>query len=382
MLLQILVLVVILIFALNLILNLILLRRPSPLAKLPAKPPFVSVLVPARNEEANIGRCINSLLKQDYPEYEIIILDDNSLDQTAKIVADIQEKDPRVRLVRGKPLPDGWAGKPHACMQLARYARGEWLLFVDADTVHQPFMLRSVMKIATDEKTSLLSGMPRQILSGLPQKIVMPMMYFVLMSWFPIWFLNRTKKPWPTLAIGQFMLFPRDEYWKVGGHEAVKDRIIEDVWFGAEIKKTGGKFVCIDLCNVMSTDMYHSLNSMTEGWCKWMYSIIAMSPFALVAFFITAYLFLLAPFLWLMQCILSGIQSEVWAYTVIAQVVVIEMMRWAVDRRFKVPGASFIFHPLGVIYLMLVALYAAARHALGAGVAWKERLYNSHSNIK
>jgi len=381
MILQVVVLAGILAFALNLILNLIALRRPSQVTKLLKDPPFISVLVPARNEEANIEKCVRSLLDQDYPGYEIIVLDDNSTDATASIVSHMQENGARVQLIRGKPLPEGWAGKPHACLQLAQQARGSWLLFIDADTVHQPYMLRSVISIAVEEKVSLLSGMPRQLTSGLAQKIVMPLMYFLLMSWFPVWYLNHTKKPWPTLAIGQLMLFPRQEYWKVGGHEAVKTRIIEDVWFGAEIKKAGGRFICVDLTRVMSTDMYDSAASMTEGWCKWMYSIIAMSPVALAGFFVAAYLFFLAPYLWTVQGLMAGMQFEAYVQIVLAQVVIIMLMRWACDRHFREPAVAFVFHPLGIFYLVLVAFYSAARHAMGAGITWKDRLYNSRSHI-
>jgi chlorobactene glucosyltransferase len=379
---QVVVLVGILVFAVNLIFNLIALRRPSSTTGILKNPPFISVLIPARNEEANIEKCINSLQNQDYPEYEIIVLDDNSTDSTAAIVSRIQGQDSRVQLLQGKPLPDGWAGKPYACLQLARKASGSWLLFIDADTVQQPYMLRSVISVAVEEKVSLLSGMPRQLTSGLTQKIVMPLMYFLLMSWFPVWFLNHTKKPWPTLAIGQFMLFPRHEYWKVGGHEAVKTRIIEDVWFGTEIKKAGGRFVCADLSRVMSTDMYSSVAAMTEGWCKWMYSIIAMSPIALAGFFMAAYLFFLAPYFWALQGLMSGSHFETYIHIVLAQVVIIMLMRWACDRHFREPSTSFVFHPLGIMYLVLVAFYSTARHAVGAGVAWKDRLYDSRSHIK
>jgi chlorobactene glucosyltransferase len=381
MLLQVIVLAGILIFAVNLIFNLFALRRPSYVTKRLKQTPLVSVLVPARNEEANIENCVRSLLAQDYPEFEITVLDDNSADATASIVARLQDENARVQLLRGKPLPEGWAGKPHACQQLAERARGSWLLFIDADTVHQPYMLRSVMSIAVDEKVSLLSGMPRQLTSGLTQKIVMPLMYFLLMSWFPVWFLNRTARPWPTLAIGQFMLFPREEYWKVGGHAVVKARIIEDVWFGAEIKKAGGRFVCADLSGVMSTNMYSSVAAMTEGWGKWMYSIIAMSPVALAGFFVAAYLFFLAPYFWMVQGLVAGAQFEEYALIAAAQVVIITLMRGACGRHFREPSAAFVFHPLGIMYLVLVAFYSAARHAVGAGITWKDRLYNSRSRV-
>lgn len=383
MILQIIVLAGILFFAVNLILNLLLLRRPIPGAKLLDPPPFISIMVPARNEAANISRCLKSLQNQDYPEYEIIVLDDNSTDDTAAIVAAIQEKDQRVKLLHGKPLPTGWAGKPYACQQMVQEARGSWYLFVDADTIHEPHMLRSVIRFAVEEKVSLLSGMPQQLNSGLSQRIVMPEMYFILMSWFPIWFLNRTKKPWPTLAIGQFMLFPRDEYWRIGGHECVKTRIIEDVWLGSEVKRKGGRFFCVDLSPVMSTEMYTSIDAMTEGWNKWLYSVMAMSPLALLTLFIIAYFFFLAPFFWLAQSLLPGAQSESFFFFIVAaQVVIILAMRCATDRYFREPLVVFLFHPLGLGYIILVMLYTVAKRTVGAGVAWKDRVYDSRSQVK
>ena len=379
---QVFVLIVLLLFALNLIFNLIALKRPSKFAGIPDPVPFVSVLIPARNEETNIGQCVLSLIHQDYANFEIVVLDDNSTDNTAAIVAAMQENTSHLRLIHGEPLPSGWAGKPFACQQLAHQAAGSWLLFVDADTVHKPFMLRSVMSMALHEKVSLLSGLPRQVTSGLPQKIVMPLMYFILLSWFPIWFLNKTRKPWPTLAIGQFMLFPKEEYWKVGGHAAVKTRIIEDVWFGAEIKKAGGRFIAADLSTVMSTDMYKSVETMSEGWGKWLYSVMALSPVALIAFFAAAYLFLLAPYFWLVHSFALDSGPSDWKLIVLAQVIVLLLMRWAVDHRFREPVGSFIFHPLGIIFLVLVAIYSAARRAVGAGVAWKGRVYDGRSHVK
>ena len=135
-------------FMLNLFLNLRVLKRPRADSRPPEPAPLISVLIPARDEEANIETCLKSLQEQDYPNFEILVLDDHSSDNTAAIVERIAVQDSRVRLFRSEPLPEGWAGKPFACYQLAQKARGSWLLFVDADTIHAPHMLRSVLSIA------------------------------------------------------------------------------------------------------------------------------------------------------------------------------------------------------------------------------------------
>ena len=221
-------------FMLNLFLNLRALKKPRADSRLPEGVPLISVMVPARDEEANIETCLKSLQAQDYPNFEILVLDDHSSDNTAAIVRRMAAQDKRIRLFQSEPLPEGWAGKPFACYQLAQKAKGSWYLFVDADTIHAPHMLRSVLPIAVEARTGMLSGFPRQLANSLPQKIAIPVLYFVIMSWLPIWWLHRVRKP--SLAIGQFLLFPREDYWKIGGHRVVKSRILEDVWLGAFVQ--------------------------------------------------------------------------------------------------------------------------------------------------
>ena len=367
-------------FMLNLFLNLRALKRPRADSRLPEPAPPISVLIPARDEEANIETCLKSLQEQDYPNFEIMVLDDHSSDKTAAIVGRIASKDKRVRLFQSEPLPEGWAGKPFACYQLARKAKGSWLLFVDADTVHAPHMLRSVLSIAIKSKTGMLSGFPRQIANSLPQKIAIPVLYFVIMSWLPIWWLHRSRKPRPSLAIGQFLLFPREDYWKIGGHRAVKSRIIEDVWLGVEINRSGSRHIAIDLSPVVACNMYHDVGAMWEGFIKWMYSVAALSRLALAMLLIAGYAFYLAPFYWLWRELF--VAPTGWGGIIIFQVVMVFGMRWLVDSRFKEPIASAFLHPLGFTFLVLTALYAGSRQVVGAGVRWKNRLYSKESAVE
>jgi chlorobactene glucosyltransferase len=367
---------------LNLILNLKSLKVPRSDSKVPEPAPLVSILVPARDEEVNIGNCLESLRKQDYPNFEVLVLDDNSVDNTAGIVEQVVAKDNRVGLLRGAPLPEDWAGKPFACYQLAEKARGSWLLFVDADTLHAPHMVRSVLALALKLKTSLLSGFPRQLASSLPQKVAIPVLYFVVLSWLPLWWLHRSREPKPSLAIGQFLLFPRKEYWRIGGHRAVKSRILEDVWLGIEISRHGGRHMAVDLSPVVSCNMYRSLGAMWEGFIKWCYSVAAMSRLALFGLLVAGYVFFLAPFYWLWNEYFIVSAPTVWRGVVIFQVAVILLMRGLIDNRFKEPAFSAIFHPFGFTFLFMSALYAIGRRIVGAGVSWKKRLYGRESTVE
>jgi chlorobactene glucosyltransferase len=370
------------VFLINLLLNLKNIKTPDINSKVPQPAPLISVLVPARDEEDNIRACVESLQKQDYPNFEILVLDDNSTDDTADIVMELAAKDKRLRLLRGQTLPEDWAGKPFACYQLAQAAQGSWLLFVDADTIHEPEMLRSVLALALEQKTSLLSGFPRQIGSSLPQKVVIPVMYFILLCWIPLWWLHNTKKPKPSMAIGQFFLFSRDEYWRIGGHKAVQGRIVEDVWMGIEVSKRGGRHVAVDLSPVVACNMYRDIKGMWHGLGKSIYSVAAMVPIALAALALAAYFFYVAPFYWLWKGFFVAPEPFLWRGIVIIQIVVMLFMRWLVDNRFREPNISIWFHPIGVLFYLLNAIYSGVRWLVGAGVTWKERFYSKESTVE
>ncbi|MFA5310025.1 MAG: glycosyltransferase [Dehalococcoidales bacterium] len=369
-------------FLLNLVLNLRSMKTPDANSKVPQPAPLISVLIPARDEEDNIRTCVASLQKQDYPNYEILVLDDNSTDRTGAIVMELASKDRRIRLIQGQPLPEDWAGKPFACYQLAREAKGSWLLFVDADTIHEPHMLRSVLALALEQKTALLSGFPRQLADSFATRVIIPVFYFILLSWVPMWWLHRTKKPKPSMGIGQFFFFSRDEYWHFGGHKAVHDRLVEDVWMGVEVSRMGGRHVAVDLSPVVSCKMYRDVKGAWNGLGKSIYSVAAMAPVALVALIIIAYLFYIAPFFWLWNTFTDPSEPLLWRGLVVLQVAIILYMRWRVCNRFREPVVSLWFHPLGMIFYLLNVLYSGGRWLVGAGITWKERFYGKESTIE
>jgi len=379
---QIVVAVLMVIFMTNLILNLRSLRRPDINSRIPEPAPLVSVLIPARNEEENIENCLRSLRMQDYTNFEIIVLDDNSEDRTAELVKAMAAKDDRIRLIKGAPLAEGWAGKPFACYQLAEKARGSWLMFIDADTTHAPHMLRSTLAIALELKPSMLSGFPRQLAESIPEKIAMPLLYFVIMSLMPLWWVHRSKGHRPSLTIGQFILFSREDYWRMDGHMAVKDRILEDVWLGVETVRHGGRHIAIDLSTVFYCRMYRNVGKMWEGFVKWMYSVAALSPLALFGLVAAGFVFYFAPFYWLWNAYFSVAAPTDWRFIVAFQVAMIICMRWLVDHHFRQSLISTVLHPLGFSFLLVAGLYGGWREVVGLGVRWKERFYGEASGVK
>jgi chlorobactene glucosyltransferase len=369
------------IILINLILNLRYLKTPSVDGEIAQNPPLVSILIPARNEEDKITQCLETLLKQDYPAYEILVLDDDSTDSTAGIVKQFAAKDNRLRLISGLPLPAGWSGKNYACHQLAKEAKGDWLLFVDADTTHVRHMLRSVMSLALEMNTSLLSGFPRQIAKSMLMKIFTPTWYFIIMTWCPLWWMQSSKKNMPSIAIGQFMLFSKKEYWRIGGHESVKSKVLEDIWLGIQVNKNCGKHVAVDLSDVVFCEMYDDFRGIWNGLTRSVYAVAEISVIALALLIVFAFICYLIPFysLWHEHFFINGNNPVV--AIVIIQIASIYLMRWMADRRFNNNSvSSVLLHPIGIIFLIFVVANAVIQKLAGTGINWKERLYTDESS--
>jgi chlorobactene glucosyltransferase len=380
---QILIAGILLVTLINLILNLRYLKTPDINSKIPDNPSMVSILVPARNEEENIEACLESLCRQDYPNYEILVLDDNSTDSTAAVVQQLANRDRRLRLIRGAPLAEGWSGKNYACFQLAKEARGDWLLFVDADTIHAPSMLRGVLALAMEQKTSLLSGFPRQVAETLPLKIFTPTWYFIIMTWCPLWWLQWPGHSRPSIAIGQFLLFSKNEYWRIGGHEAVKSKVLEDIWLGIEMGKHRGKHIAVDLSNVVSCRMYNDFHGIWKGLGRSVYAVAEISVAALVMLMVFAYFCYLLPFYSLPHELLSSHSNHYITAIVIVHVSTIMLMRWLSDKRFNNDSIiSIILHPVGILFLFMIVITAIFHKIAGTGITWKERVYTGESSAE
>jgi len=366
----------------NTLLNLRALRKPKKDCHLPDPAPLISILVPARNEEANIGDCIRSLQHQDYPNFEVIVLDDSSCDQTLNIVAEIAKKDSRVRLIKGEPLPPEWAGKPFACHQLAQQAKGSWFLFADADTVLSPSALHQVLCTAIDSNAALISGFPHQQHSSIWQKMAMPVFfYFLLICSIPLWLIQRLPNGSYPIAVGQFMFFSAREYWSIGGHESVRTRVIEDVALGKEIAANKYKHVTLDLSSLVSCRMYQDFGTMWDGVGRWLVPVASASFVGLLAAILAVFFIFLAPFLWLAYGLLIANPTFFWHLVVLLQVLVILVTRYIAGRRFSQPFICTFLHPLGICFMLIAGVYAYYRYINGDHISWKERIYNVRSQI-
>ncbi|MBZ5521305.1 MAG: glycosyltransferase family 2 protein [Acidobacteriia bacterium] len=224
--------------------------------------PLVSVVIPARNEDENIGTCLKSLLRQEGIAFEIYVVDDHSTDRTREIAQSYAG----VIVLPAHELQPGWRGKANAIWTAVPYLKGEWLLFTDADTTHLPGSLAASVQEALECKTDLLSYSPFQEAGTLGEKCVQPVVFGELNQVFNYAEVNDAAKA-VAAANGQFMLFRREAYLRIGGHETVKGSLLEDVDLAQLIKKNGRlRFRHAPDC--IHTRMYRTFSQLEEGWTK------------------------------------------------------------------------------------------------------------------
>jgi glycosyltransferase involved in cell wall biosynthesis len=225
--------------------------------------PLLSVIVPARNEEATLAQCLDSLLSQTGLVFEVIVVDDASADRTRQIAQSF----PRVHVIDAPPLPSGWTGKNNALAAGAKTARGQWLLFTDADTVHRPGSLARSLAEAEHHGAALLSYSPEQEVHGFWENAVMPVIFAEL---------ARTYRPSQVCdpasraaaANGQYLLITRQAYEAVGGHSAVATSLLEDVALAKAVKQSGRRIFFRFGGDAVRTRMYRSFSQLREGWTK------------------------------------------------------------------------------------------------------------------
>ena len=231
----------------------------------------VSVIIPARNESATIATVLRSVLASRYHPFEVIVVDDRSSDDTAAIVARFAVDDPRVRLLPGRPLPEGWYGKPWACAQGAVAATGRLLLFTDADTRHEPDLLGRAVGALEREAADLVTVAPHQRCVTFWERLIMPQIWLLLALRYHPKRVNRARRERDVIANGQFILTRRDAYDAVGTHASVRHEVAEDLALAQVYLRHGRRIHFAFADRLMETRMYHSLPHLVEGWSKNVY---------------------------------------------------------------------------------------------------------------
>ncbi|MCP2520848.1 glycosyltransferase [Candidatus Aminicenantes bacterium AC-708-M15] len=363
------ILISLLLLFLNLINNLRIIPKPEPLKKDKNNLPLISVLIPARNEERNIRRCLSSLLKQDYPNLEIIVLDDNSWDRTAQIVLEFCNKYSNLRLIKGKELPENWTGKNWACHQLAQEAKGEWFVFTDADTRHSSNSISSAYAIAVKNRSPFLSYLPGLINKKISEALLMPIIHFAFLVLYPLRLLTKSKDPRLAVAIGPFILIKRDFYYKIGGHESVKKEILDDLAIAKRAKAFGGKTILADGSDVMQVRFYHGFREIWKGFSKNAYGAFIDCPQIIIPFLILIYFLFVYPYF----SFIRGLRGGEFISISAIQVIIISLIRVILSIRCKTNMLLGLFHPIAVIIWILIVLNSLRMWVIKKGIEWKER---------
>lgn len=249
-------------------------------ATIPANPPLVSVIIPARNEAHNIARCLTSVLSTTYPMMEVIVVDDHSTDGTGEIARRIANADvvngfgfSRVRVMDAPPLPDGWFGKQWACHSGVQWAGGELLCFIDADTLHSSELLARSVNAMQQRGAALFTVAGHQEMGSFWEKVIQPFVFVILLARYGgLEAMSRSMNPYAKIANGQFMLIARTAYDAAGGHVALKTHVAEDLRMAQRFAELGMPAHMVLARDHMTTRMYTSFGEIRRGWGKNVYA--------------------------------------------------------------------------------------------------------------
>jgi len=367
---QVLTLFVLLLLLWNMLQNLKMLKdRESLRLKKPL--PLISVLLPARNEEKNIKRCVCSLLKQNYSLLEIIVLDDNSNDRTFEIAKELSQRDKKIQIIRGEKLPSGWNGKNWACHQLSQKAKGEWLLFTDADTIHKPHSISTALAAAQNSHSVFVTCVPGLIAKTWSEKLYMSIIHFAFVALLPFKLINYSKNSRIPVGIGPFMLIKKDFYFSCGGYEVLKKEIVDDMALAKVVMENGGKISVIDGTKFMDVRFYTSFKEVWNGFSKNSYEAIGGHPHYVAGIFFVCYFLFIYPYL----AFWGAIESHQNYSFPLCQIIVISLIKLILALRFNTSILYGLLHPLSVIFALLILLNSLRLSIFKKRFEWKERLY-------
>ncbi len=347
------------------------------------KETFLSICIPMRNEEDNANRLLPALLNQWDSSFEILILDDQSTDSTNKIVSDFIQKAPiSIQLLNGSPKPDGWLGKPWACHQLSHLAKGEIIIFIDADTLPSADFVRKIRNQFLENSLDAITVWPVQELNGFWQSSVLPLVYYALLTLLPFRYIRRKPRWMPSefyeqyrfrfsAANGQCIAFRRSVYDQIGGHERVKDKIVEDVSLARNVRSQGFNLRMYPGNHLISCRMYTTHSEMNEGFKKNFLAgfdnhiplFIGMAVLHLIVFILP--FVLLIGSVWCKSSILIVLSS--------VNILLLFTSRLILNSWFKWTLWKGLLHPIGVLWFQVLGIQILWDTLTGRKMTWKGR---------
>jgi hypothetical protein len=335
-------------------------RLPSPGGE--SAEGLVSVLIPARNEAAHIDACVTAALASRGVAVEVVVMDDGSTDGTAGIVRHLADADPRLRLLSAPPLPPDWTGKVHACARLAEVARGDWLLFIDADVRLEPGAAAAMAAHARAKRLAMVSGVPRQLIGSLGEALTVPGINLLLLGYLPGGGRAETRRPDLAAACGQLVLCERRAYEAVGGHGAVRRVLHDGLALARRFRAEGHRTEVVDGAPLANCRMYRGFRESWAGFLKNAREGMA-TPLGLPVWTV----------------MLGGAHLWPWALLPETQAVLAILLmlalRTAVTIRAREPWWTIPLHPATMLVALAIQWWALVRWALGKPAGWKGRAY-------
>jgi len=330
----------------------------------------VSILVPARNEQHGIEKCVKSLLAQNLSDFEVIVMDDNSTDETGAILSRLQDADGRLRVIKGTNLPEGWLGKNWACWQLYMASAGDVLVFCDADTWHEPDSIAAALDLLKKERAQLMTCIVRHETATFLEKVAVPQVNWNMMCLMPAFLSHHSKEPNLVMGSGSCMVFERGAYELIGGHESVKAVILEDLGIAKMIKVHGMKAILGNAAGFISCRMYRSNGEVISGFSK---NFLSAFGYRLMPFFATVSAFALAVVLPALLIIDAFIRKDSGNLPIaLSAYLLLLVIRFIVDTRTKASPLLFLTFPLTMLAWSLLGCLSLYRHIKGTS-EWKGR---------
>jgi glycosyltransferase involved in cell wall biosynthesis len=343
------------------VVNLGVYRRTAPRAAASASKgapdagPVLTVCIPARNEERNVEAVVRGALANADVPLEVLVYDDQSTDRTPAILAALRGEDARVRAVATEPLPAGWNGKQWGCERMGQAARGQWLLFTDADVRFTPDCFARALAEAARLDAALLSTVPREETGTLLERLVVPMIHWMLFSWLPMPRMRTTNDPATSAGCGQFLLVRRDAWLAAGGHAAFRDSMHDGIKLPRNVRRAGFHTDLYDGSDTVSCRMYRSAGETWRGFTKNAYEGLG-SPVVLVVFTVLEAFGILLPWIWLPVMLAQGTASMPLGPTVLASFAIAAQLvqRTLLAQRFSQPWECVALHPVTVALLLAI----------------------------
>jgi chlorobactene glucosyltransferase len=341
--------------------------------------PLVSIAIPARNEEHHIQACVSSLIGQSYENIEILILDDNSTDNTAEQARKTQKTDPRVRIIKGKPLKSGWRGKLYAMQQLYEQSRGEYILFTDADTVHNAHSVEYGLSIIINEHASMVSGYPKQEGKLLWVQTLVSAMLFNTVLYMPLRLQQKVQWTPFAMAIGQYLLLKRTVLEDIDGFTSISDVICDDVMLARACTRTGHKYVFADMKEALTCKMFSTFKGGFEGLERSITGVINikanMVPLVLIAAIVLlacALAPLASVFMLISLLLQPGLSALPFILTFSGSLLLFGS--WTATGLYHgFPLKVAIQGPIAFVFVVAMYLHGYYRKVTGKGFMWKGR---------